>query len=57
MSILTNEQRRLQVTQAEEFAAGVKAAGGSAELHVYEGAGHAFLNKPDSKSLSAAKSV
>lgn len=40
--------------QAEDFAAGVRAAGGQAELHLYEGAGHAFLNKPDSKPADTA---
>jgi acetyl esterase/lipase len=40
----------MQVASAEDFAANVKVAGGSCELHIYEGAGHAFLNNPDSKS-------
>ena len=40
----------MQGASAEEFAANVKGAGGSCELHIYEGAGHAFLNNPDSKS-------
>lgn len=39
----------VQVASAEEFAANVKSAGGSCELYIYEGAGHAFLNDPDSK--------
>ena len=42
----------MQVASAEEFAANVKGAGSSCELHIYEGAGHAFLNNPDSKSHS-----
>lgn len=29
----------------------VKGAGGDTELYVYEGAGHAFLNAPESKLL------
>ncbi|KAL0049168.1 hypothetical protein WJX82_008011 [Trebouxia sp. C0006] len=37
----------VSVASAEEFAANVKGAGGSCELHIYEGAGHAFLNNPD----------
>ncbi|KAL3143921.1 hypothetical protein ABBQ32_003737 [Trebouxia sp. C0010 RCD-2024] len=37
----------MSVQSAEEFAAKVKGAGGSPELYIYEGAGHAFLNVPD----------
>lgn len=47
----------MQVQSAEEFAAKVKGAGGSPELYIYEGAGHAFLNVPDSKLLSDANSL
>ena len=47
----------LQVAQAEEFAAGMKAGGGFVELHVYEGAGHAFLNKPDSMQSALKRPV
>ena len=39
----------LQVKSAEEFASRVNNSGGLCDLHIYEGAGHAFLNKPDSK--------
>lgn len=39
----------MQVASAEDFVAKVKGAGGDVELHIYEGAGHAFLNAPDSK--------
>ena len=42
----------MQIASVEEFAANVKGAGGSCELHIYEGAGHAFLNNPDSKFRS-----
>ena len=41
----------LQVKSAEEFASRVNNSGGLCDLHIYEGAGHAFLNKPDSESL------
>lgn len=39
----------VQVEAAEQFVSKVNNAGGMGELHIYEGAGHAFLNKPDSK--------
>ena len=39
----------MQVASAEDFAAKVQDAGGHCELHIYEGAGHAFLNAPDSE--------
>ena len=42
----------VQVASAQEFAAHVKSAGGSCHVHVYEGAGHAFLSTPSSKALS-----
>lgn len=49
--IAPHNWRKVQVASAEEFAAKVNEAGGKCELHIYEGAGHAFLNKPDSKLL------
>lgn len=45
----------MQIASAEEFVAKVKGAGGDTQLYVYEGAGHAFLNAPDSKLLSHLK--
>ena len=45
----------MQVQSAEEFVAKVKGAGGSPELYIYEGAGHAFLNAPDSELLLDTK--
>lgn len=47
----------MQVASAEEFASNVKGAGGSCELYIYEGAGHAFLNNPDSEFPSSLASV
>lgn len=52
---LSQAAMRMQVQSAEEFAAKVKGAGGSPELYIYEGAGHAFLNVPDSKLLPDTK--
>lgn len=37
----------VSVKSAEEFASRVNNSGGLCDLHIYEGAGHAFLNKPD----------
>lgn len=47
---------QMQVASAEEFVAKVKGAGGSPELYIYEGAGHAFLNAPESKMLPDTQS-
>ena len=57
VTVLSTLNMFVQVASAEEFAANVKSAGGSCELYTYEGAGHAFLNDPDSRFPENEKAI